>query len=158
MGKAINKGKIALRSIWRVLNTGNHSNWSATQKLFNATVESTVLYEMGMRGLFHKEQIGEIQTTFLKRLLYLPNCTPGYLLRVETESTSLDVEVIKCALNYWIKLLDMKPNRYPRKMYEKLRDTPHDSSKLTSKSNWYAQLQTILVKADQALKGIIILE
>ncbi|KAJ8672653.1 hypothetical protein QAD02_003912 [Eretmocerus hayati] len=42
----------------------------------------------------------------------------------------------------------MNPNRYPRKMYEKLRDTPQDSSQLTPKSNWYAQLQASLVKAD----------
>lgn len=146
LDRALSKGKSALGTIWHVLCNGNTLNWDAARKLFDSVVCSTVLYSAGVWGLKHVDEIEQIQTVFLKRLLSLPTCTPGYMLRLESGSTHLDSVVVKRSLNYWLKILEMHPDRYPRRMYNKLKDLDHLSPQPNNR-NWVSQLRIALDKS-----------
>lgn len=57
---ALTKGKSALSAIWHTSRVGNHINWDAARKLFEATVLSTVLDGSSIWGLNYTEEIEKI--------------------------------------------------------------------------------------------------
>ena len=79
----------------------------------------------------------------MKRLLHLPCSTPGYLLRLKTGSTRLDVEIAKRALKFWMKILSMSEDRYPKIMYNRLKNSCNTVS-TPFKLNWTVQLRSLL--------------
>lgn len=124
-------------------------NIDAANKLFKATVASTVLYVSVIWGLKHAPDVEKIQVLFYKRLLMLPNHTPGYVIRLETGSTRLEADIAKRALKFRQKILNMHSDRYPKRLYTKLKElntatTPSHAKRL----NWFSLLQALLKRAD----------
>lgn len=141
--KSLLKGKSALGAIWQILTAGRINNWTATLRLYSTMVASTVLYGSGMWALNHMHEVEKIQTLFLKRLLQLPNSTPGYVLRLESGTTRIDRDIVKRALMFWVKVSKMGDTRYPKIMLHRLKNL--DSSCPTpDKRNWLTALRIIL--------------
>lgn len=133
--------KQAMAVIWQIPIAGRNNSWNAAVRLFDAMVKLTILYVSGLWALGHMHEIEEIQLLFLKRFLQVPGCMPGYVLRLETGMVALASEIVKRALNYYIKLESMKAGRYPKIMLEKLKaldDTPPATSSRIR--TWTAQL------------------
>ena len=126
---AISKGNIALGSIWQTLTLGKNTSWNTTRKLFDTTVASTVLYGSSIWGLNHIQEVERIQTSFYKRFLNLPRATPGYMIRLETSSINLGKEIALRAIRYWLKIIKMNNDRYPRKLYNQLLNLPTNTRK-----------------------------
>lgn len=148
LDNSISKGKIALGAIWSVLRINNIFDWVVAERLFIATVTSTLLYCSGIWGLNHTDEFEKIHMMFYKRLLQLPTCTPGYILRLETGLTKLESLVAKRALRYWVKLLKMKPDRFPQVMYLKLKQLYESNSQESKRRrNWVYQLYDLLQRA-----------
>ena len=95
---------------------GKKTSWTVGIKLFDALVASTTLYSIGVWGLNSLYVIEKIQLTYLKRMLQLPRCTPGYLIHLETGTCKLESSILKRAIAYWL----MDQSRYTYRMNSKL--------------------------------------
>ena len=114
------KGKSAFGFIWQILFRGKNTSWTVSIKLFDALAASTKLYSIGVWELNSLDVIEKIQVTFFERMLQLPRCAPGYLIRLETGTCKLEPATVKIPIVYWLKVLDMNQTRYPYRMYSKL--------------------------------------
>lgn len=140
-----NKARTAMGTLWKPFIGAKMEGWENKMKLFEAIVESTLLYGSNIWGLKHGDEIEKIHTRFLKLLLALPQCTPGYLLRLETGRTRLDNKVLKRTLMYLIKILKMEENRFPKRCLILLKELDRNNDE-TSKYNWFSTLRMKLEK------------
>lgn len=147
--KALNyfltKGQMAIGAIWRVMMASKMNNWKQRTTLFMSIVATSVMYCSGIWALNHVEELDKIQRNFLKNLLFLQRCTPSHLLRLETGTTSLKVNVIKSALCYWEKLQQMTENRYPKRCLLQLKEL-HNSANNPDNRNWYTMIKHTIDK------------
>ncbi|XP_043287106.1 uncharacterized protein [Venturia canescens] len=136
----MSKAKIALGTIWGPMITAKVKNWNARIKLFEAVVKSTLLYASNIWGLRHYQELDKIQLQFYKSLLAVPQCTPGYLIRLETGSTTISIGIIKKAMLYIKKILQMKQTRYPKIVLDQLIALDlADNNR--NKYNWFSNLK-----------------
>lgn len=135
------KGKAALGMLWKVICGGKMRSWSGRLKLFNSIVTSTTLYGSHIWGLLHVDQIEKIQSYFLKRVIGVSKYTSNSVLRLETGRTHLKFSVIKKAVVYWAKMLNMENDRYVKKCFLALNELSLTSKNL--KYNWVSQMKQI---------------
>lgn len=109
-------------------------------KLYTSMLLSTLLYGTEITGLRYLAQLEASQCRFFGSLLCLPRNTPRYLIRLETGIPSVGFHVIKSAIKWWIKILQIPENRYPRLCYDRL--IALNTSNVTY--NWAHQLRNIL--------------
>lgn len=102
-------------------------------------VTSVAFNSIQVWGIRYFSDIEKIQTTFYKKLLLLPKCTPGYGVRMETNSSHLLVRIFKLILNWIEKILEMSQERYPRISFERLRNLSMRKS-TNLKFNWASQI------------------
>ena len=100
--------------VWRQMIASKMQDWDSRVQLFHSIVSLTIPYASGIWGLLHSETIDKLQNRFFKLILRLPTGTPGYLLRTETGSIKLSIEVLKRALNFLEKITRMDPDRFPK--------------------------------------------
>ena len=110
----ITRAKAALGTIWKPLIITRSNRWEPAQKLFDAVVKATLLYNAGTWALNHTETIEKVQVEFIKRMLGVARNTPGYMARLETGRWHLEIAVIKRALGYWKRVESMKDQRFPK--------------------------------------------
>lgn len=116
--------------------------WSSSIQLFQSMVSSVLLYLAQVWSLRYFEDMERVQTTFYKKLLHIPKCSPNYAVRVETGSTRISVCIFRFLLNWIEKILKMSDVRYPKKCFLRLRElSKRDDSKL--KFNWALQVGSI---------------
>lgn len=111
--------------------------------IFNALSLSCLLYCSHIWGLRYMDEIEKVQNAFLRRLFNLSQGSPNYAMRLEAGRNPLKVRVIKQALTFIIKILDMDDDRYAKKCYNKLlslSQNPHEKSQY----NWVLQIQQLL--------------
>lgn len=85
--------------------------------IFSATVH----YASGVWCLGHVEEIDHITATFIKRFLLLLKSTPGYAIRIETESAKIESAIATRALTYYKKILNINKSPYPKRIFKNLR-------------------------------------
>lgn len=137
------KGVVALASVWNTGFRGKITDWNSKIRLFESISLSCALYASQIWGLRYMDKMEELQMYFFKRLLGVERTVPGYLVRLETASPPFSLRVIKQAIKYWIKLMLMEEERYPRlcleAMYKEWSDGNYNST-----YNWVAQLHLCL--------------
>ncbi|CAL8129224.1 unnamed protein product [Orchesella dallaii] len=128
-------------SIVSVILRSRTQSWSAVTKLLNALILSIPLYGAEVWALEYVEELEKIQLNFLKRLLTLPQCTPGYMLRLETGTNHIISTVLHRTLGWWLKVSKLQLSRYPRSCLEEM-------SKISTNSNstWLSLVQTMIDK------------
>ncbi|UYV64758.1 K02A2.6-like [Cordylochernes scorpioides] len=105
------KALVDTNAVWRILSKSRTKSFGAVMKLLDSIVLSTLL-----APLWATNQIGvvnQIQDIFLRRYLDLPKYTPGYILRTETGRMSLELNITKLILNFWIRILKMNRTSLP---------------------------------------------
>lgn len=75
-------------------------------RLFSSIVTATVF----LWGLQNSEQLESVRNRFLGLLM----STPGYVVRNETSTETLKIEVSRRVPFLWTRILDMPNDRYPR--------------------------------------------
>ena len=66
------------------------------------------------------EKFDIFQIQFFKRLFHLPNITPRWLVRLETNITPLEFNIIRTSLMFWLKIMNKPYNCLIRQAYEAL--------------------------------------
>lgn len=73
----------------------------------------------------------------------LPNKTPNWFLRLESDYNSIEISVVKNILRFWNKIITTPQHSLLRQCYEALKVK---SKKPNIKHNWYKQLELLLSK------------
>ncbi|XP_076177046.1 uncharacterized protein LOC143151606 [Ptiloglossa arizonensis] len=140
----ISKARIAIGAIWKSLVISKCTSWKAANKLFDSVTRSILFYGISIWEIRYLKEVEKVQTEFFKRLLNIPKNTPGYMIRIEVDRVNLEYEIIKRILNYWLRILNMKDKRFPKRCLEKLMSM--DTRIPDPERNWFTQVRTILEK------------
>lgn len=143
--QALSKGRLAIANVKNILSNSKTDSYEGRMKLFDAIVKTTVLYGAEVWGCRYAEVLEKCQSQFLKTVYCLPRCTPGYMLRLEMGVVKLDFHIFKQMVEWWLKLLVMSQDRYPRICYNQLIEQDLRSSNI-EKYNWVSLLKTKLVQ------------
>lgn len=91
------------------------------------------------------ENLEKAQARYFKYLFYWPTNTPNYIIRRETGMEKIAIGVIEKFVKWWIKILEMPENRYPKICFQVLREI-ESREPLQLTHNWAAQLRNILIQ------------
>ena len=141
------KGKIALGSVWSILINSRMQSWNSRWKIFDAISLAVLMYGVAVWGPWHVDEVNRFQNSFLKSLLRLPKCTPGYLLRLETGTDNAEIRIWKISLRWWIRILQMSSDRYPRICFNEMKRMDKRSAEgLTPdrSNNWATNIRMYL--------------
>lgn len=137
------KTRIATSSVLSILGKAGADSWEGMLTVYRSVVASTLLYSAPIWGLCYLDQLEKAQVEFFKRLFLLPKNTAGYALRLELGLNIIAVEVVKLALGWVIKLLEMKDFRLPRICFFRLVYLA-ESGESDISYNWFLQLKKVL--------------
>ncbi|UYV71109.1 hypothetical protein LAZ67_8001769 [Cordylochernes scorpioides] len=107
------KALVATNAVWRILSKSRTKSFGAVMKLLDSIVLFTLLYSAPLWATNQIGVVNQIQDIFLRRFLDLPRYTPGYILRTETGRMSLELNITKLILKFWIRILKMDRTRLP---------------------------------------------
>lgn len=141
--QAVKKSNIAIGNVRNILVNSRAKSWDARVTLFNSIVTNTLLYGAETWGLRYMSEIELVQTNFFKQIFNWPRNTPGYMIRVETGMDKLGIRVLKRAILWWIKLLEMNEQRYPRICFMRMRELDKSNNN-SIKFNWASQLKHLI--------------
>lgn len=136
--KSLKKGYAAIHSVVRILRQAKPATTAAAERMFDATVIATALYGCEVWGASYSSVLEPLLTVFLKKMLSLPSSTPGHYLRVETGMKSIGCRIFERTLAWWIKILEMPPNRLPRQCFD------HLLALDPKRENWVSKLRRSL--------------
>lgn len=147
--QAISKGRMAIASVKNILVNSRMTSQESRMQLFQSIVCATLLYGAEIWGSRYEDMIEVVQSQFLKSVFCLPRCTPHYMVRLEFGVVKLAYHVLKQMLRWWLKLLSMPEERFPRKCYNQL-VVVDQLSRNVEKFNWVTLLKRKLVQLDYA--------
>lgn len=112
--------------------------------LFNSLIKSVLLYCSPIWGLELTEKLEIFQNKFLRNIFQLPPKTPSRFLRLESNTTSIEVNLMKQSLKFFSKIIQFPRNSLLRESFEV---SKRNSYKLNSgvKANWYKILGQKLI-------------
>jgi len=137
------KGMKALQAIWNIFYRGSVNEWTSHKKLFDAVVKSTALYCSHIWAIKYTDIIERIQSKFIKRLFQLKQQTASYIIRLETGTLKLEVEIMQRLIKFLQKITTADHSRYTRSCYEELQRL---AAKGITRYNWFADVQQFLEK------------
>ena len=108
-------------------------------KLFDSMVKPIACYGAEIWGCKYSEKIEKIQSKFCKQYIGLKQNTNDAFAVGECGRLPLAVTYMTQAIKYWLKLLQMPPNRYPRQCYLMLKSLT-DAGKIT----WATHIKSLL--------------
>ncbi|XP_028982325.1 uncharacterized protein LOC114841493 [Diachasma alloeum] len=111
---AASRSRVASSAVLRLLSSIGADSWEGTKRLHSSIVTSTLLYPSSLWALRHLPVLEAAHLSFFKRLFNLPRYTPGYSIRLETGIHGVSLEVIKQALLWIVKVLNMSDSRLPK--------------------------------------------
>lgn len=130
------KARNAMGALWKILTANKLNNWQKRSALFESLVTSVLLYCSGIWGLNHMMEIDKTQRNFMKIVLGIPKSTPGYMLRKETGTYPLEIQILKRALSYLVKIRNRQDSHLSKICLEQLKAL-HASSTKGNLRNWY---------------------
>lgn len=110
----VDKARIATGAVMSILAKASADSWDAVTKLFDSMIASTLLYAAPTWALSYSDLIECIQSSYYKRLLLLPICTPGHVLRLEVGVVKLVYQVIKHTMSWYSRVLKQDVSRLPK--------------------------------------------
>lgn len=142
---ANSKGRASIANVKRIMTRSKMKSWESRIKLYEACVHSTLLYAAEVWAYRYADNIEKCQTFFFKSLYCLPRNTPNYMIRLEMGTVKLFLQIFNRMLCWWIKLLNMTQERYPKLCYLQLCTWDLRSANVI-KYNWVSQLKGQLVE------------
>jgi len=137
------KGKNSLNALFNVFYRCKLKTFNSHYKMFQSYVQSIILYCAPIWGLRNMERFDIYQSKFLRRLFQLPNCTPRWFLRLETNILPLEFTLIRATLRFWLNIMKNPESSIIRQSYESL---VSDTRKRHHKYNWFSYFTNIINK------------
>ena len=134
-----NQANKALASIYKCQKQFGYFNPKQAFKIFDAMIVPILCYSAEIWGYQYSECIERVQVKYCKRLCGLNRTVSNFFALSECGRLPLSVIYTFKCISYWVRLLQMAPNRYPRQMYLVLRN--QDSS---GRTNWASHVKRLL--------------
>ena len=141
--------KLAASSILKIINKTNLNSWQSIEQLFQSLSSSVLLYGCEVWGLKYLNEIDAFQTSFYKRLLHLPTCTPHYAVRLEIGISVLSAKIIERVFNLIIKIARMDNKRNPKICLNVLNDLANRNLGNNKLNNWINSFKIICQNIDK---------
>ena len=116
----IAKAKTASFSICRVLQKCNNMPRNVFFRLFDAKVQSILLYSSEIWGMSNPQGLESVHTQACKRFLGVPTRTPNNMVYSDLQRFPISICSSMRVLKYWTKILGMDENRLPKLTYNML--------------------------------------
>jgi len=133
------KAKAGVVQLFKTLWSLGDVNPSTFFKLFDSQIKPIVLYGAEIWGIADNINIEKAHVFALKKLLNVSNKTPNDMVYGETGRRPLHLEAKVYAIRYWIRLMRMGDERYPKKAYNMLL-----KMHLNNKQCWVSNIQNSL--------------
>jgi hypothetical protein len=138
-----NKAQLAENQISNIAYRGNIRTLNSRLKLFDSLVKSVLLYSCPVWGSHVTEQLVVFQNKFIRKLFYLPQRVPGWLLRLETNSVSIEVTVLKHVLKFIQKIALRHSNSLLKDCFDTI---SRFAVRSAFKNNWFTSTCNLLRK------------
>ena len=139
----------ATEAIVSIIQKSKTNSWDAIQKLKTSLLMSIPGYALEIYGVYYPDEIETIQLSFLKRLLHLPRCTPGYMLRLETGSNHMNNTIIKRSIKWTQRIDSLDSFRYPKICLDQLRLLAVEPAHQT---NWVCKLGSLVTECNKIIQ------
>ncbi|KAI5720558.1 hypothetical protein M8J77_008569 [Diaphorina citri] len=143
--QALSKGKMATSSVKSILVNSKMMSQESRMKLYQSIVCATLLYGAEVWGSRYVDAIEVAQSQFLKSVFCLSRSTPHYMVRLEFGLLKLAYHVLQQMLRWWLKMLAMSEERYPRICFNQL-VAMDQLPRNIEKYNWASLLRIKLVE------------
>ncbi|CAL8110658.1 unnamed protein product [Orchesella dallaii] len=139
-----------MSSIISIILRSRSQSWHTVEKLLDTLLISIPLYASEIWSLQYVEEIEKMRLTFLKRVLTLPQYTPGYMIRLETGLTHISRTILDRSLRWWLKTTEMEESRTPKLCMRELlkldQENP-DTSTTCSRGSWVQSVKNLMTTA-----------
>lgn len=98
-------GKSAVNTTWKNYLLRKDVPHSAKAKVYEAAVRSIVCYAAQVWGYRQFDDVEKIQRFFVKRIFWLPNTTPNYMICLETGLAPIFIYTLKQHFDYIYKVV-----------------------------------------------------
>ena len=111
------KARAILGKIWSIGERLCKEEWKKRMRLFEALVESIMMYGVEVWGWKGWEEIERVQDTYMKWILKAERTTPRHILHEETERYKMEVRTGGRAVKYERKLAQAKEDSLRRECW-----------------------------------------
>ncbi|XP_028982071.1 uncharacterized protein LOC114841315 [Diachasma alloeum] len=120
--KLTGKAQTLVNKTWGEMRRGKIRGLRKRLYFMGVTVKAAALYGVELWGWRRQENIERIKKKYTKASMGLARNTPDYIWRMEAGVSSVEVEAVRRAAAFLIKLSRMEESRWPRKcLKEELR-------------------------------------
>lgn len=116
----LSSSKMAVNSTWSKYIAHPKISKENKLKIFDACAKSIMFYAAQVWGYQSYDDVEKLFRFFIKKMLYLPNNTPNYMLYLETGFNSLFSSTLKLHFVYIKNVLNLSPQRLTRILAEKI--------------------------------------
>lgn len=118
--KKLADSKLAINSTWSKYISHPSIAKTNKMKIFDACSRSIMFYAAQVWGYTRFDDVEKLFRFFTKKMLYLPNNTPNYMLYLETGFSSMFCNTLRIHFNYINRILRLSSHRLPRLLAEKI--------------------------------------
>lgn len=137
----VTKGKKAVIWLCKAFNKCKDMSKTVFFKIFDAKIQSILLYASEVWGLHRLDSIERIHLKACKRFLGVPLRSPNKMVYGELGRFPLHINSHVRCIKYWFRLLQMEPDRLPSQAYRMLLNKDE-----LGKKCWASQVREILCK------------
>jgi exonuclease III len=127
MEHRIASANLALSKLHNLILSEKNTSWETKTTLISSMIDSVLLYGAEIWGAYSTDKMTTTQLKIFKRLLYLPQNTPGYAVIREAGIQPIETLILKRTLRWWTKLLNAPGDSYIKICYNKLRQTSDEN-------------------------------
>jgi hypothetical protein len=102
----IQKTKIAMAQTHALIWRSKMRSFSSMMAVYKSLVRSVLMYCCPIWGMSYMDCIEVIQAAFLKKLFMLPKMTPQWFVRLETNTTRMEMFFLRSTLFFWLRILN----------------------------------------------------
>lgn len=133
------KSRWAQNDLMKLFYRAKITTLNSRMQLFNSLVQSVLLYCSPIWGVNFMDNLEVFQANFIRKLFHLPNVTPQWICRLETNVKPIQVMFLKSLLYFWFKIIT-NDSTLVFKCYEEL----IKQSTSETKNNWFRDVKTLL--------------
>jgi len=116
--RKIVEAKHGVNSLWKTILIKEQVPLSAKYEIYLSIFRSLTCYGSQVWGVYSFEILEAFQRYFIKRLFSIPQCTPNYLIALETELPPLFYYTLKSHVKYILRTLELPGHRLPKILAE----------------------------------------
>lgn len=134
LDEKLSTSKLAINSTWLSYLYNPKINISNKVKIFESAAKTIMQYGSAVWGFKRFDQVEKLFRFFMKKMLFLPQNTPNYMLYLETGSKTQFWFTLRSHFNYILKVLQMPESRLPLILAKEV---------WNKKIDWFVEWQTL---------------